>query len=63
LSKIVLFLFPDGWAAGSLALVTSALAAKFKTSAMGPPWFFLDSWSGTHSLQLFLTSEARNIHF
>jgi hypothetical protein len=30
----------DGWAAGSLALVTSALAAKFKTrtrASMGPP--------------------------
>jgi hypothetical protein len=39
--RLDLFLFPYSWAAWSLTLVTSALAAKFKTrtrATMGPPW-------------------------
>jgi hypothetical protein len=38
--RLDLFLFPHVWPAGSLALVTSALAAKFKTrmrASMGRP--------------------------
>jgi hypothetical protein len=38
--RLDLFLFPHSWAAGPLALATSALAAKFKTrtrTSMEPP--------------------------
>jgi hypothetical protein len=42
--RLDLFLFRHSWAGGSLALVTSALTAKFKTrtrASMGRPWIFL----------------------